>query len=130
MTTRPASLSAAAQALRDGFIDRSFGAIRFWRFAVVRPHDQAYRLTEIRQEADRLDLVFMHDSGQGSPGIISVWSPEGVTVGDTGVVVQSLARVRMDDNEAWPDGEKYRIRTPRGEGEFEINGAPALTLEV
>lgn len=130
MTTSPATLAAAAQSLRDGFINRSFGVIRFWRFAVVRPHDQAYRLTEIRQEGDRLDLVFIHDSGQGQPGVISLWQPEGVTVNESGVAVQSLARVSMDDNEAWPDGAKYRIRTPRGEGEFDINGAPALTLEV
>lgn len=130
MNDTTTSLSAAAELLRSSFIDRSFGAIRFWRFAVVRPHDQAYRLTSVAVEGDRLDLVFIHDSGQGLPGVISLWAPQGVSVGEKGVTVRELARVRMDDNEAWADGAKYRIRTPRGEGEFDINGADALTLEI
>lgn len=125
------ALSIVAESLRSGFIGRSFGAIRFWRFAVVRPHDQAFRLTEVTVTGDRLDLSFIHDSGQGLPGVISLWAPQGVSVGDKGVTVRELARVRMDDNEAWSDGgAKYRIRTPRGEGDFDINGADALTLEV
>ncbi|MEY2632394.1 MAG: hypothetical protein RIR00_1048 [Pseudomonadota bacterium] len=130
MNSASLSLAEMAQHLRETFLQRSFGAIRFWRFAVVRPHDQAFRLTEIREAGDRLELVLCHDSGEGQPGVLSLWSPTGVAVTPQGLTVQQAERLRLDDNEAWTAGENYGIRTPRGEGAFPINGAPALTLEI
>ncbi|MBL8472947.1 MAG: hypothetical protein KF778_21575 [Rhodocyclaceae bacterium] len=131
MSQNTSSAQQAAELLRGSFLQQPFGAIRFWRFAVVRPHDQAYTLVSTHADADRLDLAFVHASGQGLPGLISVWQPEGVNVSSRGVTIKTAARVRMDDSEAWTDdGSKYHIRTPRGEGAFDIGEADALTLEI
>jgi len=119
----------AAQ-LRHDFLNRAFGAIRFWRFAVVRPHDQAFELVSVAVEGDRLDLELRHASQAGGTSLMSVWSPAGLSIGPAGVLIGTAARLRFDDNEAWLDGADYRIRTPRGEGGFAVSGAEALTLET
>ena len=40
----------------------------------------------------------------------------------------SAARLKLDETEAWLDGERYGLRTPRGEGAFDVGDALALTL--
>lgn len=131
MPDQTLSAAEAAQLLRASFLHKAFGAIRFWRFAVVRPHDQSYVLVSTHADGDRLDLGFVHESGQGLPGTISVWMPAGVTLSQRGLTIRTAARVRMDDNEAWTeDGTKYHVRTPRGEGAFDVGDADALTLEI
>lgn len=74
------SLETLAETVRQGFLQRNFGSIRFWRFAVVRPSDQSYVLVDVRTAGDRLDLVFRHASGQGQEGVLSVWQPEGLSL--------------------------------------------------
>ncbi|MCE1184221.1 MAG: hypothetical protein LWW92_01265 [Rhodocyclales bacterium] len=124
------SLETLAETVRQGFLQRNFGSIRFWRFAVVRPSDQSYVLVDVRTAGDRLDLVFRHASGQGQEGVLSVWQPEGLSLDGVGLSLQRANRLRLDDSEAWTDGgREYHIRTPRGEGAFEINDAGALRLE-
>jgi hypothetical protein len=124
------SLESIAEAVRSGFLKHSFGSIRFWRFAVVRPSDQSYELQDVRCTADRLDLVFRHASGQGQDGVLSIWQPSGLSLEGSSLRIHAAARLRLDDNEAWSDGSsQYHIRTARGEGAFEINEASALNLE-
>lgn len=123
-------LSDLADPLRAALLGKTFGGIRFWRFALVRPHDQAYELVSTHIDGDRLDLVFVHASREGLPGVLSVWSPAGLEITDGGISLREAARLRLDDNEAWPDGDQYRIRTPRGEGAFSLGDSPALTLET
>lgn len=128
------SIDAIADAIREKCLDRAFGEIRFWKFAVVRPGDQSYRLVSVHTDADRLDLVFVHDSRKGLPGVIHVWQPAGFTASglagrEGGVLtLTSAARVALDDAEASLDGDRYRIKTPRGEGDFAVEDTPALTL--
>lgn len=123
-------LPELADQLRAALSGKPFGGIRFWRFALLRPQDQAYELVSTHVEGDRLDLVFVHASHQGLPGVLSVWSPEGLEIAGGAVSLRQAARLRLDDNEAWLDGEEYRIRTPRGEGAFPFGDSPALTLET
>lgn len=123
------SIDAIADAIREKCLDRAFGDIRFWKFAVVRPGDQSYRLVSVHTDADRLDLVFVHDSRKGLPGVIHVWQPAGLAVREDGVLaLTGAARVALDDAEASLDGDRYRIKTPRGEGDFAAEDTPALTL--
>lgn len=130
MTNNTPSVSEIAEQLRCRFLHKPFGVIRFWRFAVVRPNDQSYELVSTLAEGDRLDLGFVHASGQGRPGVLSVWAPEGLAFTEGGITLHGASRLRLDDDEAWiDDGKQYRIRTPRGEGAFDINEAVALTLE-
>lgn len=124
------SLTDIAQTLQGSFLHRPFGAIRFWRFAVVRPHDQMFELVSVSTTGDRLDLSLCHASHTGHASPLSVWSPADITITDQGVIIRDAARLRLDDNEAWRDGDTYRIRTPRGEGGFPHADAPALTLDV
>jgi hypothetical protein len=124
-----ALLHTAAE-LRSRFLHQPFGSIRFWRFAVVRPHDQSFELLDARVASDRVNLIFRHASGQGQTGVLSIWAPQGLTISASGVVLQEAERLRMDDNEAWVQGDEYRIRTPRGEGGFPRSGTAALTLET
>lgn len=121
---------AIAQRLRAECLNRSFGAMRFWRFAVMRPNDQIYRLSAIQHQDNRLDLTFMHDSGLGSPGQLQIWSPQHVEISAQGIYLGQLQRVVLDDFEAWAEGDQYHIRTPKGEGSFAISGTPALSLEI
>ncbi|MEX8517244.1 MAG: hypothetical protein AB3X44_01850 [Leptothrix sp. (in: b-proteobacteria)] len=129
MSHDSAALQHVAGELRTRFLHQPFGAIRFWRFAVVRPHDQSFELIDARVASDRLNLVFRHVSGQGQAGLLSVWAPQGLSISERGVVLQEAARLRLDDNQAWAEGDDYRIRTPRGEGTFPRTRAAALTLE-
>lgn len=124
------SVTDIAQALQDSFLHRPFGAIRFWRFAVVRPHDQMFELVSVTTTGDRLDLNLCHASHTGHTSPLSIWSPADLTISDQGVVIRDAARLRLDDSEAWHDGDTYRIRTPRGEGGFPRADTPALTLDV
>ncbi|WP_085315927.1 hypothetical protein [Derxia lacustris] len=123
-------LQQLAARLRADALNRVFGAIRFWRFAVVRPHDQAFELLSVAVDGDRLDLELRHASGAGSSSLLSVWAPAGLSIGPAGVAIAAAERLRFDDNEAWLGGADYRIRTPRGEGGFAVAGADALTLET
>ena len=71
-----------------------------------------------------------HADGQGEAGVVSVWQPMGLSPRPHGVALSAAARLSWGNSEAWQAGEgQYRIRTPRGEGGFAIEGAPALTLE-
>jgi hypothetical protein len=130
MSHDSAALQHIAGELRTRFLHQPFGAIRFWRFAVVRPHDQSFELIDARVGSDRLNLIFRHASGQGTAGVLSVWAPQGLTISASGVVLQEAARLRLDENQAWAEGDEYRIRTPRGEGTFPRTGTAALTLET
>ena len=122
-------LAELSQQLLAALHGRTFGAIFFWRFALVRPHDQAFKALSIRTEGERLDLEFSHASGDGKPGTLSVWSPAGLEISAASLSLRHAARLRLDDSEAWPDGTQYRIRTPRGEGAFALGDSPALTLQ-
>lgn len=124
------SPQALAAQVRNRFLRQAFGAIRFWRFAVVRPHDQSYWLTDAQGEGQRLDLLFQHASGQGHIGVIAVWDPAGLSLTPQGLVLAQASRLTLDDNDAFAQGSQYRIRTARGEGNFPIDHSPALTLEV
>ncbi len=129
----PAQIAAqVADRLRAEWIDQPFGIVRFWRFAVVRPNDQSYLVTAVDLVGERLDLTYVHESRRGTPALLSVWAPGGLGVLPAdqghGIVLQTAQRLRFEQAEAWRDGDAYRIRTPRGEGEFPISGAPALTL--
>jgi len=122
--------SDVAQKLQGSFLHRPFGAIRFWRFAVVRPHDQMFEIVSVAITGERLDLSLHHASHSGHTSPLSVWSPAGITITDQGVIIRDAARLQMDDNEAWHAGDAYCIRTPRGEGSFPRADTPALALEV
>ena len=120
--------NALAEQIRAGFLNRPFGVIRFWRFAVVRPNDQSYVLVSTHADGDRLDLVFVHESRQGLASVLSVWGPEGLSLDEAGLTLAGAARLKLDDAEAWADGARYGVRTPRGEGAFDRDGGPALIL--
>ena len=121
-----------AESLRQSFLHQSFGIIRFWGFAVVRPNDQSYQLTAVHQDGQRLDLTLIQEPGQGKGAVLSIWEPDDFQAitesGRTGVVLLNAARIRYGDREAWLDDDQYRIRTPRGEGGFAVGDSPALTL--
>jgi hypothetical protein len=116
------------QQLRSQWIHHSFGEIRFWGFAVVRPNDQSFVVVSVHAEGDRLDLRLLHDSRQGHETVLSIWSPRGLHLAG-GLVITQAARLSLGDCEAWAeDGARYRIRTPRGEGSFPMESTPALRL--
>lgn len=119
-----------AARLRTSGSGRTFGAIRFWRFAVVRPHDQCWRLVDAQAEADRLDLHLMPDGPPGPALVLSIWQPRHLVLDAGGLQVQQAQQLRFADSEAWLHGTDYRLRTPRGEGMFPIQDTPALTLET
>jgi len=117
-----------AQQLRNEWLGHSFGDIRFWGFAVVRPNDQSFFVVSVQAEGDRLDLRLMHESRQGNETVLSVWSPQGLRL-ESGLVIMQAARLSLDDCTAWSeDGAHYRIRTLRGEGSFPTDSTPALRL--
>jgi hypothetical protein len=117
-----------AQSLRSEWLGRSFGEIRFWGFAVVRPNDQSFVAVSLQTEGDRLDLQLVHESRQGHETVLSIWSPRGLQL-DAGLVIAQAARLSLGDCEAWSEGDtRYRIRTPRGEGSFAMESIPALRL--
>ncbi|MEN9484683.1 MAG: hypothetical protein RJB37_2563 [Pseudomonadota bacterium] len=117
-----------AQQLRGQWLHRSFGDIRFWGFAVVRPNDQSFVVVSVQAEGDRLDLRLVHESRQGHETVLSIWSPRGLQLA-SGLVVARAARLVLGDCEAWSeDDAHYRIRTPRGEGSFPMESTPALRL--
>lgn len=129
-STASEAAAQIAETLRGAFLDRPFGVIRFWKFAVVRPGDQSFVLVSTHADGDRLDLVLVHESRKGLAAVISVWSPEGLETaeGGDGIALRGAARLRHAEAEAWLDGDRYRLRTPRGEGDFAVEDAPALTL--
>lgn len=111
--------------------DLSFGEIRFWGFAVMQPHDQAWVIAEVRAQGERLDLMLRHASGLGQPVALSIESPEASEVSADALTLARAARLVFGDSEAWPDGPgRYAVRTPRGQGGFDRQDRPALTLRV
>ena len=123
------SESTLVDALRAHLLQRSFGAVRFWGFAPMRPHDQAYELISTHQDGDRLDLVFVHASRQGLASVLSVWAPEGLEVNERGLSVRAARQLKLDDLQAWDEGAQYRLRSDKGEGQFDKGEAPALSIE-
>lgn len=120
-----------AAELRRQFLHKPFGIIKFWGFSVVPPNDQSYELVATHADGDRLDLVFVHESRSGLPGVISVFAPSGLEpahAGLTGIIIRDAVRLRLDDAEATLEGDRYRLRTARGEGTFPLEGEPALVL--
>lgn len=116
--------------LQRHFIAQSFGCVRFWQFALVRPNDQFFQLSRVTLAGNRLDLHVCHAAGQGDAGVLSVWAPSGLMLRPHGVALAAAERLSWAGSEAWQVGEgQYRIRTPRGEGGFAMENAPALTLE-
>lgn len=117
-----------AQQLRAQWIDQPFGEIRFWGFAVERPNDQSHVVVSVLADEDRLDLTLVHESRQGLARVLSIWSPRRLRL-EEGLVIEQAARLSLNDCVAWPEDEAhYRVRTPRGEGSFAIESAPALRL--
>jgi hypothetical protein len=122
------SAEDCAQQLRSCWIDQAFGDIRFWGFAVVRPNDQSFVVVSVQAEADRLDLTLLHESRQGLAQVLSICSPQGLRL-EQGLVIARAARLSLGDCAAWSeDDTHYRVRTPRGEGSFPMQNAPALRL--
>jgi hypothetical protein len=123
--------SDIARQVGEEFLDKPFGVVRFWGFAVVRPHDQAFEITAAQVDGDRLDLMLRHASHEGHASVLSVWSPDGVTISAQGLAIARAARLVMDDSEAWSEEpDRYVVRTPRGQGGFDRLDRPALTLQV
>jgi len=117
------------QQLRSQWIDQSFGDIRFWGFAVVRPNDQSFVVVSVQADGDRLDLRLVHASRQGRETVLSIWSPRGLRLDSGRLVIAQAARLSLGDCAAWAeDDTHYRIRTPRGEGSFSMESTPALRL--
>lgn len=126
-----ADLTLLAERWRRELPDTSvFGEIRFWGFAVVRPHDQGWCLAALRPDGPALELLLRHASGQGQLVALRLLRPEGLMVGPQGVTLDHAERLSFDGCEAWrePDGLHYGLRTAQGQGGFEIRGRPALTL--
>lgn len=126
----PETPEHCALQLRSCWMDQPFGVVRFWGFSVVRPNDQSYVVVSVLVEADRLDLTLVHESRQGVAQVLSIWSPQGVRIDSAqGLVVAQAARVSLGDCVAWREADAhYRVRTPRGEGSFPMDSAPALRL--
>jgi hypothetical protein len=126
----PETPEYCALQLRSRWMGQPFGVVRFWGFSVVRPNDQSYVVVSVLAEADRLDLTLVHESRQGVAQVLSIWSPQGVRIdGAQGLVIARAARVSLGDCAAWSeDDTHYRVRTPRGEGSFPMQTAPALRL--
>ena len=122
--------SQLAEQIRNTFLNKPFGIVKFWGFGVIPPNDQSYELVSTHADGDRLDLVFVHESRSGLAGVISVWAPEGLEAAPVGqgIAIRGAARVRLDESEAAREDDRFRTRTPRGEGTFAIEGEPALVL--
>lgn len=125
-------ISGLAEAVRASFVGQSFGIIKFWGFGVIPPNDQSYVLTGVTVEGEALELVFMHESGSGTPGVIRVLEPSGlepVPAGmGTGMAIRAAQQLRLDDHEAIREGAQFRLSTPRGQGLWPLDGKPALVL--
>lgn len=126
----PDAAAQCAQHVHAHWLDRPFGVIRFWGFSVVRPNDQSHVLVSVLAQGDRLDLTLVHESRQGLAQVLSIWSPQGWQIDAAqGLVIARAARVSLGDCVAWAeDDTHYRVRTPRGEGSFPMQSAPALWL--
>lgn len=122
------SMDALAQSLRSQFLHRPFGIIQFWGFAVVRPNDQCFELVSVHHEADRLDLVFVHESRQGLASVLSVWGAEGLTMTGGSLQIATAQRLRLEATEAHLEGGQFRIKTQQGEGLWPLSTRPALRL--
>jgi hypothetical protein len=126
-------VDAIAAALRQTWLHKPFGVVKFWGTSVFRPNDQIYELVSTHADGDRLDLVFVHESRAGLAGVISVWEPEGLeeapeTLG-RGIAIRAARRLVLDDSEAsWDGGADYHYRNARGEASFPIESRPALVL--
>lgn len=116
-------------ALREHLLNRSFGAVKFWGLATMRPHDQAYDLVSTHVDGERLDLVFVHASRLGLPGIVSIEAPGGLHLNPQGLTLDHARSLRMDDMEATDSGDSYTIRNAQGTGIYPKAGRPALTIE-
>lgn len=125
----PDCTETIARQLRCEWMNQPFGVVRFWGFAAVRPNDQSHVLVSVQAESDRLDLTLVHDSRQGLAQVLSVWSPQGLRLAAQELVIERAVRVSLGDCTAWSeDDQQYRLRTPRGEGSFPKQAAPALRL--
>lgn len=122
------SIPDIASALRAQARALTIADIRFWGFAVVPAHDQAWTLVSTHVEGDRLELFLVHHSGAGRPICLTVTGPEGLRVGPRGLAIDRASRLHLQDREAWLDGDGFIIRTPRGEGRWPLPALPALTL--
>lgn len=123
-------LQGLADKIKSSMEGQSFGIVKFWGFGVIPPNDQSYLLTEVRVEENGLSLVFMHESGMGNPGIISVEAPDGLEPAalGRGIAIRHAQAVRLDEHEAVRDGEQFKLKTPRGEGLWPLKAEPALIL--
>ncbi|MFM2345901.1 MAG: hypothetical protein RL654_654 [Pseudomonadota bacterium] len=113
-------------------LGREFSEIRFWGFAVVRPSDRNWRLESVEREGATLLLGLRDLAGPPLLVLLALDRPTGLTVSAHGLTFERSARLGFDGHEAWPeaDGRHYGLATPRGTGRFEIQGLPALTLQV
>lgn len=130
-----ADLHALARNLENRFMRQAFGGIWFWRFAVVRPHDDTQMLTACHVAGDghdqHLQLELQLCSGQGQAAVLQIWSPAGLEIDSRGLRLKHASTLRFGPATAKAvDAHRYRLSTPRGEGDFEIEGAPALFLEI
>jgi hypothetical protein len=125
-------LFALAAEIRRLFLGQSFGIVQFWGWAQVPANDQSYLLVSTHVEGDRLDLIFVHESHTGLPGVLSIWAPEGVEEAPAdrgvGIALRQASRLRLDGGEAWIEEGKLHLKMPRGEGLWPLPDAPALVL--
>ncbi len=123
---------ALADEIRSRFLNQPFGIVQFWGWAQVPANDQSYLLVSTHVDGDRLDLVFVHESHTGLPGILSIWSPEGAEDAPAdrgvGIALRRAARLRLDGGEAWIEDGKLHLKMPRGEGVWPLPEVPALVL--
>ncbi|MFM2342593.1 MAG: hypothetical protein RLZZ592_2246 [Pseudomonadota bacterium] len=117
-------------------LGRTFGEIRFWGFAVVRPNDRCWRLESLRSEGQILCLGLLDAEPPvtGPATLAQLWivRPVGLTLSSHGLTFERAERLGFDRTEAWPDGDglHYQLCTTRGTARFEIQGLPALTLQA
>lgn len=121
-------MDAFAESVRSQFLHKPFGIIQFWGFAVVRPNDQFFELVSVHHEADRLDLVFVHESRHGLASVLSIWGADGVVVKDGSLHIAHAQRLSLDATEASLEGNQFRIKTAQGEGLWPLSTKPALRL--
>lgn len=125
-------LYALADEIRRLFLGQSFGIVQFWGWAQIPANDQSYVLVSTHVDGDRLDLVFVHESHTGLPGILSIWSPEALEEAPAdrgqGIAIRQATRLRLDGGEAWIEQGKLHLKLPRGEGVWPLPEAPALLL--
>jgi len=129
-----AELATLAAAINQQFARRTFGAIWFWRSAVVRPHDEGqFLLTcEVLGEGEdaHLALQLQHASGQGHPAVLSVWQAQGLSLDAQALRLQHASRLHFGPAQACLEGDYYRLQTPAGESRFALEGAAALNLQI